>query len=219
MSKRIGYNKIELKQKFDKFYKEGKIWHFDVNDKLYLTKKKVIELYLNKSKIIVDLGCADGDFLCSILLSNDISDKKIIGVDISEYAIKKAKKKNCYDELYIGYIDDIELYTKKTKEFDLILLNEVLYYVDFYKKTLEKILFLKSKYIFISLAMGPGFFSDKEANKIEDLLEKFGYKQIYNMNYKFGIPIRYLETFYKILHKDKSIQTHKKIYMYEKITN
>lgn len=218
--KSIGFNKDELKEKFDKFYQEGKEWRFNKLDKLYIAKKNAIEPYLKKSKIIADLGCAEGNFLCSILKDDNIINKYLIGVDVSEYAIKMAKEKQCYDELYVGYIDDIENYTKKTKKFDFVLLNEVLYYIDNYIETLKKILFLQSKYIFISLAMGPQFFNNSDAKNIENLLNLNGYKLnqkiIYDMGYKFGIPIRFLAKLYEIFRGVKLKQTHKKIYIYEK---
>ena len=220
MDKTIGYNKDEIKNKFDDFYKDGKSnWSFDINNEMYLSKRKLVEPYIEEANSILDLGCAEGNFLASIIENKP---KKVtIGVDISEVAIALAKEKNIYDELYVGFIDDTTLYTKNRNNFDLILLNEVLYYVDNYIETLEKILTLDGKYIFISLAMGPQFFSSKEANHIENSLKKYGYKQknkvVYDMSSKFGIPIRFLSKAYEVLRGIKLKQTHKYIYLYEKM--
>ena len=215
MDKTIGFSKEELKDKFNHFYENGSKWSFDLADKMYLTKKELIKPYIDKAKIILDLGCAEGNFLNSLI--EDKTNKVAIGVDISETAISLAKEKKFYDELYVGFIDDIHLYTKKTENFDLILLNEVLYYVNNYVDSLKKILTLKSKYIFVSLAMGPQFFNDLDAKKIEDSFKDNGYiikkKVIYNLSYKFGIPIRYFSKIYEKFRGIKLKQTHKYIYI------
>jgi len=216
--KTIGYDKKEIKNKFDDFYKDGKShWGFNIKDPMYIVKKNIINSFIDKSNNILDLGCAEGNFLSSIVSS----DKKLVGVDISQTAITLAKEKKIYNELHVGYIDETNKYTKNIKKYDLILLNEVLYYVDNYMSTLEKILKLSSRYIFISLAMGPQFFNTKDTNKIEKLLEKYHYqmrkKEVYNMSYKFGIPIRYWTKIYEIFRGLKLKQTHKYIYVYEKI--
>jgi len=218
--KRVGYKKNQLKDKFDSFYKDGEShWKFDQNDRLYRKKRELVELFIDKSKYILDLGCAEGNFLVSIIESND--NKVIVGVDIAENAIALAKNQGLYNELYVSFIDDIHIYTQHIQEYDLILLNEVLYYVDNYIQTLDTILKLSSKYIFISLAMGPQFFTKSDLIKIKKSFKTNGYKLIkqnlYDMDYKLGIPIRFLEKFYRIVRGIELKQTHKYILIYEKI--
>jgi len=215
--KTVENNKESIKGKFDDFYKDGKShWNFDTQSPLHILKQKSIEPFLIESKNILDLGCAEGNFLSSIVKSS----VNAVGVDISETAISLAKEKNFYKELYVCYIDDSEKYTKNIKSYDLILLNEVLYYVDNYIEVLENILKLSSKYLFMSLAMGPQFFNEKDIDKIENLLKKYDYKlrkkELYNMSYKFGIPVRYLTKVYEVFRGIKLKQTHKYIYIYEK---
>ena len=216
--KTIGYNKEEIKDKFDKFYTEGNKWSFSLTDPMYVVKKDILKPILDKSKNILDLGCADGEFLASLKDIN--SNKKIIGVDISDIAINKAKQRNTYRELYTGYIDYVDLYTQNVEKFDLILLNEVLYYVDNYIQVLNTILKLSAKYVFVSLAMGPQFFAGKEAQNIENNFKQNGYKlvrkDIFDMSYKGGMPIRYWTFIYSLLGK-RLKQTHKYIYIFEKI--
>jgi|GEM_PF-4460737 2-polyprenyl-3-methyl-5-hydroxy-6-metoxy-1,4-benzoquinol methylase len=212
--KTIGYDKDEIKDKFDDFYKDGKSsWSFDINDSLYKIKKSVIKPFIEKSNNILDLGCAEGNFLSSIASS----DKKAVGVDISQTAIDLAQEKNFYSELYVGYIDETNKYTKNINNYDLIILNEVLYYVDDFIDTLNSILKLSGKYIFISLAMGPQFFNTQDTDKIEKLLEKYNYKmrkkEVYDMSYKFGIPLRYWTKAYEIFRGIKLKHTHKYIYI------
>ncbi len=81
------------------------------------------------------------------VLEGGKGDRYIVGVDIAEGALVNAKKFNIYDKLVLGFIDEID----KFKDFyDLVLLNEVLYYQKDYLNALRKILSLCSN-IFSSL--------------------------------------------------------------------
>lgn len=76
----------------------------------------------------MDIGCGLGtivDFL------NSIQKKKYLGIDMSDSAIEKAaiKKANFKVADFVGY--------KEKSKFDIIIFNEVLYYMD-YKKALKK---------------------------------------------------------------------------------
>jgi len=219
MEKNIAYTKDELKNKFNKMYENNSSpWIFNMEEGIYLKKKKILENYINKSKTIIDLGCAEGNFLNSLV--KDKKNKYIIGVDIAKNAIKLAADKKLYNELFVGYIDDINMYKKNIKNIDLVLLNEVLYYVDDYLKTLSTILTLNSKYIFISLAIGRGFFTATEMTLIENICQKNGYsliaKNIVPMGYKWGVELKYWYYIYKLFGKNLK-QTHKTLYIFKKI--
>lgn len=76
--------------------------------------------YYPRGKIL-DVGCGLGtmvDFL------NQNQKKQYLGLDISEEAIKKARKKD--GQFQVGNFDDFE----SSKKFDVIVFNEVLYYLD-----------------------------------------------------------------------------------------
>lgn len=76
--------------------------------------------YYPKGKIL-DVGCGLGtttDFL------NEEQKKKYLGIDISEEAIKKARKKKATFQII-----DFTNFKSSTK-FDAIVFNEVLYYLD-----------------------------------------------------------------------------------------
>jgi len=212
------FNKEEIKEKFNLMYKDKKSpWRFDINDRVILTKRELLEEYISKSNTIIDLGCGEGNFLEWII---DIKDnRQIVGVDISYDAIALAREKSIYNKLYTTYIDDTSIYTKDLESIDLILLNEVLYYAKDYQETLKDILETSSRYLFISLAMGPKFFNNNDINKIEQILDTSNYKivkkVIVDMSCKSGIPIRFLLPFYKLLGKQVD-QSHKQIYIFEK---
>ena len=211
--------KKELKSKFDLIYKDKKSpWRFDITDHLYVSKKEMLTPYIEESKSILDLGCGEGNFLESMIgLSQN---KSLVGVDIAENAILLAQEKDFYNELYSTYIDDIDTYSQTIQKYDLILLNEVLYYVDNYIDVLNNIFNVANRYVFISVAMGNTFFDTKDTAKIENLFREVNFilkeKRVVNLSFKFNIPIRYLKFLYKALGRPLK-QTHKYIYVYEKI--
>ena len=78
------------------------------------------QYYHPKGKIL-DVGCGLGtavDFL------NTNQKKKYLGLDISEEAVKRARRKNVQFQVS-DFVD-----FKSSKKFDIIIFNEVLYYMD-----------------------------------------------------------------------------------------
>ena len=98
-----------IKKHFNKAWLKNKSpWNFYEPTNLIIVEKnrKLLLPIVNKSNSILDVGCAGGDFLNFVL--NSIEKKiHVIGVDIAEQAIKKAKLLNIYDELYVSNIDNI----------------------------------------------------------------------------------------------------------------
>jgi predicted TPR repeat methyltransferase len=70
--------------------------------------------------------------LCKYLNEDDFS--SILGVDLSDTAIAKAKKKEYSNSNFI--IADIQKFETNEK-FDIIILNEVIYYLDDYLEALS----------------------------------------------------------------------------------
>lgn len=104
---------------------------------------------------IADLGCGTG-------LTAEIISKKqsLIGIDVSEKMLAKAREKNIYNELIA---EDISTYLKsKTNKFDLILAGDVLVYYG----ELENIL----KDISLALKKGGYFLFSTESTDSRDYL-------------------------------------------------
>ena len=115
---------------------------FDWNsfNKLPINAKNILNLIPKDVKNIIDIGCGNG------LITNILHEKgfDVLGVDRSENALKFVKshilKSNC---------DSIQV---KDKSFDLVLSSELLEHLedDVFKKTLNEIDRISSKYILIS---------------------------------------------------------------------
>ena len=88
-----------------------------------LISKKIKEKIGKKEfKLVLDIGCGTG--LCGEYLKN--CSKKLIGVDISSKMLKRAEKKNIYNQLIK---DDLIDYLEKTKnKYDLIIASDVFIY-------------------------------------------------------------------------------------------
>lgn len=90
-----------MKKFYDKWWKEGAI--HEGHD--FKWKWPVIKQSLPpKNSTILDFGCGDGRYIEEFIKINPY---KIIGVDISEYAINKAKKKFPQARFYVISGDDI----------------------------------------------------------------------------------------------------------------
>ena len=81
---------------------------------------------------ILDLGCGYGA-LCKYLNANDYS--YFFGVDLSDTAIFKARKRKYHNSKFV--VSDIQKFDLDEK-FDVIVFNEVLYYLDNPMKSVER---------------------------------------------------------------------------------
>jgi trans-aconitate methyltransferase len=114
---------------FDQYYKSGRWDYLDSDHSGEMVK--VVERYANKGRIL-DMGCGPG-ILAGLL--NHSSFEYYRGVDASSEAIAKARKRAneriCFD------IGDIQRYECED-DFDLIVFEESLYYVPFFRYRLLK---------------------------------------------------------------------------------
>jgi len=128
-----------------KYHKDGTLFEsknplLGLLEKLRL--KKIIKLAeLNKNDILLDLGCGEG-FLISFL--PDL--KKIVGIDISQIALKKAKKilkHKLNVQLQWGNAQKLDL---PNQSFDKVICSETLEHLPNPRKAMEEIhRILKSK--------------------------------------------------------------------------
>lgn len=124
-----------IKKRFSWNYKYfiGK-WDYIENENPRYNKivEHINSCNINNPKIL-DLGCGFGS-LSKYLKTDDFSN--LLGVDLSDTAIAKAKKKGYSNTNFI--VSDIQKFETNEK-FDIIILNEVIYYLDDYIGTLSKL--------------------------------------------------------------------------------
>lgn len=102
------------------------------NYRLLLDYARTVISSTNKPHLILDFGCAFG--VGTVFLARQFPDAKVIGVDISHYAIKKAisnyKQKNT-DYLCLDLVNanDFDSLRKKYDQFDLIITRDTLEHI------------------------------------------------------------------------------------------
>lgn len=84
---------------------------------------------------ILDVGCGDGNFLSR--LAEQKKGFELYGFDISDEAIRLAKRKKFISDLFVG--DLLKKETLPRKRFDVVVCSEVLEHIDDYKKALKNI--------------------------------------------------------------------------------
>lgn len=88
MEKFTTKRKIDLSYLKQDFYKKPKQIHLDIVSKL----KKIIKKPYKKQLTLVDHGCADGQFLNVISKDDYFNDFKLIGTDVHNKLLLKAKR-------------------------------------------------------------------------------------------------------------------------------
>lgn len=142
MNQQLNVSRDEWNQEFS----SGR-WDYLDSDLNERARHAVIGMYcqaLLPSGAILDVGCGEGtltDFL------SEKQKKNYLGIDISDEAIKKAKQKRGLNFVVTAVEDFLS-----DKKFDVIVCNEMLYYVDFRKTInhLEKMMSDKG-YVIVSL--------------------------------------------------------------------
>ena len=119
------HNKLQSKKvgRFENiFYKSL----YNINEDFF----SYIEKKANKSKIL-DFGCGTGDFIEKLTKYNP---KKIVGIDISEISIEKAKEKtkNINTDINL-YVDNCEKTKFEDNSFDIVYGTGILHHLEFNK--------------------------------------------------------------------------------------
>ncbi len=120
------WNQSDFEEKFD----EKDPWNLFVSDYEQTKFKRQINFVKDRVKDpdrILEIGCAEGAH--TRLIANEFSDSEIIGIDISDKAINRAKE-NVNRDKVIFVVEDLVNYIKKTKKcFDVVFWSESIYYV------------------------------------------------------------------------------------------
>ena len=136
------FNNKKFVDKFDEMYKNESTDPWLSSD-LNPLPKKIHSVVLGSRNwgSVLDYGCGKGVFTHSLKKTNNI----VVGVDISQNAIDKAK------DTYGHIVDFFHISNKSwKKKYDLIVCLEVLSYIELYKEQLEEFSSI-SEYIYISL--------------------------------------------------------------------
>lgn len=116
---------IQSQDELEEWYSSEDPWNYENNlEDIKRRDALLFSLPDKKYNNVLDIGCGNG------FITKRLPGKNIIGVDISEKAIKQAKKHNAKGSKKITYFagDFFNLTTiLKTKKFDLIIITGVLY--------------------------------------------------------------------------------------------
>ncbi len=121
--KSVYKNKIEYgtdytQEYYKTFYKEQSKWKKFLRDLIYRLEWKLVKL--KKTSYLLDVGCGMGDFLKFSQTS-----KKVVGLDISEFAVNYLSKMNincvCADIKFIPF---------KQNTFDYVIYNDVIEHLE-----------------------------------------------------------------------------------------
>ena len=123
---------FKKKISWDWKYRIGK-WDYMGKEQLrYNAIVDLIKSFEIQNLRILDLGCGYGS-LCNYLKNTEY--EFCLGIDLSSNAITKAKKENYKNTKYL--VADIHQF-KTEEKFDVIIFNEVLYYLDNQMEVVKK---------------------------------------------------------------------------------
>lgn len=129
----------EDKENYDSWFQE------DLRGLKYILARSILDQYNFNS--VLDVGCGKGAFTHLLKKKNN----QVLGIDLSETAIAKAKGK--YPDINFQALkaEDISSLNQK---FDLVLVMEILSYLETWREAIQNISRM-TDYVFISLYLPP----------------------------------------------------------------
>lgn len=126
--------------KFEEMYQKFENpWHqLDKTVGLYGYAMTQTTINIRKLKYVLEVGCGLGVF--TDYLTNQCTNTKIKGIDVSETAIQKAKRQYPNIEFAVGNVNKID---ESWREFDGILFAEIMWYI---LEDLDAVILLLKKY-------------------------------------------------------------------------
>lgn len=152
----------------DNFLNYNQYWidrGFDDADIPAINRAKKISKFIEPNSTILDIGCGNGAVID--YLSKNKNPKKIIGIDISKEAVEYVKK-NGHEAYEIDISTDVFANFIKDKEFDYIIITEVLEHIQNPEILITTIKKHFTKSVFVSIP-NSGFF----IHRIRILFGKF----------------------------------------------
>lgn len=124
---------LELVGDFEGFYQNHEDpWDQNSNDSdmsgyYNFSRQRLINCIksLNKNKTVVEVGCGLG--IVTSILQENLNTSEVSGIDISQTAIQKAKRK--YTNISFSVGDVASTSFKYDKTVDVIILNQMLWYI------------------------------------------------------------------------------------------
>jgi 2-polyprenyl-3-methyl-5-hydroxy-6-metoxy-1,4-benzoquinol methylase len=162
-------------------------------DRVEHAKVKLLAPHIGSVHSVLDCGCGGGDFLG--LIDPDRRFERVVGLDVAEQAIERARRTGRYGELVCGHFEDAP--RRISERFDLVLLGEVLYYIRDYQTALTRMLdaFLAPRgTVFIAVAMGRGYFWRRDLRAVRRLLAERGLRAVCDERIDYtvrGLPRRW----------------------------
>ena len=183
------------------------------NTPIEYAKVRILEPYLAPVRSVIDVACGGGDFLD--LVAAKASFEHVVGVDIAEKALMRARRTGRYHELVRAPIDRSHEHTART--FDLVLLAECLQYVDDWPFALAKVadtLVAPRGLLFIAVAVGRRYMRERDVETMKTLLlrKRFDCVEDRRLDYAWlGLVPRRLLPFAPLY-----FQTHKAVLLYRR---
>lgn len=168
---------------------------------------KIIKYIKNIDDIssILDLGCGEGSN--TYFISTKFNTDKVVGIDITEEGVKKAKLNFPNIDFLQLNLDEIEL--SNMQQYDLVCSFDVLEHVDDWENLLHKMTVICNKYILITVPTGRmrdyevsiGHLRNFKKGEIENFLNNNNFRTI--KTFYGGFP------FYSPLGRDYLNKNHK----------
>jgi SAM-dependent methyltransferase len=122
------------KRYFEERFKKEDPWRYfscEYEKGKYVRQIETIKQYFPHPQNILEIGCAEGAH--TLMLARAFPETNILGIDISKFAVKRAKQ-NCeyYRNVNVIEADIIELFKQAyfpESTFDVIIQSELLYYL------------------------------------------------------------------------------------------
>jgi 2-polyprenyl-3-methyl-5-hydroxy-6-metoxy-1,4-benzoquinol methylase len=143
-------------------------------DPIEEAKARLLAPHLPGVRSVLDCGCGGGDFLALIDPARRF--ERVVGIDVAEQAIARARRTGRYADLICGHVEDAQIGSWPL--FDLVLFGEMLYYIRDYRialsRTVDRFLAHHGT-AFISVAMGRSYFHRRDLDAIRRLFANRGF--------------------------------------------